>query len=741
MTIQEINKTYQRITGALDNRELKNALELLQTFISGSREYNLQDKLNELAETYKYMLKYRNDGAKDPMQEQIYQGLLTGAYDLSDQLLNNSLSNESSLLYYSKLRTLNAQPPVSFEQVYKDLYTHHDVGNQVQLEISMALLFNKIWVSGFLTAEDSESIRKIMSDDILPATVSCQIVSALMLGLHHSFDKEKLFLLFDAASTLNDEVRVRALINILLTLYIYRKRTGLYPQIEDRMALLAEKPGFTNDIKTIILRFILARETENITRRLQEEIIPEMIKLGPKLNKKMNLSEFNPEQLGNEMNPEWKNMIGNESLEKKMMEFSELQQEGADVMHSTFVHLKNFPFFREMSNWFLPFTPEHSLFGDRYGQDNAEKQLLDSMVAASFMCNSDKYSLFFSMLQLPEQPRKMVMSQFGSQAAEMIQQNKEELITKRGQFEIIAGQYIQDLYRFFKLYPSHLEFTDIFKLPLDFHNLEIIQPYISDEESLTTIAEYYLRKNYFQDALVIYNKLVYLNQENDVLYQKIGYCYQMNGDIEKALDAYLRADLVNPDSKWTIRKIAACYRTLKQPDKALEYYRRYEELSPDNLSVQMSIGHCYLELKDYNEALKHYFKVDYLDHKGNKAWRPVAWCSFLIGKYDQARNYYRKILENQPGMQDYLNAGHTEWALQQRFKEAGLTAILGCGFDPGVTGVYTAYAAKHHFDEIQYLDIVDCNAGDHHKAFATNFNPEINIREITQRGKYYENGE
>jgi len=82
-----------------------------------------------------------------------------------------------------------------------------------------------------------------------------------------------------------------------------------------------------------------------------------------------------------------------------------------------------------------------------------------------------------------------------------------------------------------------------------------------------------------------------------------------------------------------------------------------------------------------------------------------------------------------------------QWAYKQRFEEAGLTAILGCGFDPGVTGVFTAYAAKHYFDEIHYLDIVDCNGGDHHKAFATNFNPEINIREITQKGKYYEDGQ
>jgi len=81
-----------------------------------------------------------------------------------------------------------------------------------------------------------------------------------------------------------------------------------------------------------------------------------------------------------------------------------------------------------------------------------------------------------------------------------------------------------------------------------------------------------------------------------------------------------------------------------------------------------------------------------------------------------------------------------QWAYKDRFREAGLTAILGCGFDPGVTSVFTAHAAKHRFREIHYLDIVDCNAGDHGKPFATNFNPEINIREVTQKGKYWDNG-
>ncbi len=81
-----------------------------------------------------------------------------------------------------------------------------------------------------------------------------------------------------------------------------------------------------------------------------------------------------------------------------------------------------------------------------------------------------------------------------------------------------------------------------------------------------------------------------------------------------------------------------------------------------------------------------------------------------------------------------------QWAYRDRFKEAGITALLGSGFDPGVTGVFSAYALKHHFDEIHYIDILDCNGGDHGYPFATNFNPEINIREVSANGSWWENG-
>ncbi len=82
-----------------------------------------------------------------------------------------------------------------------------------------------------------------------------------------------------------------------------------------------------------------------------------------------------------------------------------------------------------------------------------------------------------------------------------------------------------------------------------------------------------------------------------------------------------------------------------------------------------------------------------------------------------------------------------QWAYREKYEKAGITALLGSGFDPGVTSVFSAYALKHYFDEINYIDILDCNGGDHGYPFATNFNPEINIREVSAKGSYWEDGQ
>jgi len=226
-----------------------------------------------------------------------------------------------------------------------------------------------------------------------------------------------------------------------------------------------------------------------------------------------------------------------------------------------------------------------------------------------------------------------------------------------------ARLYIQDLYRFYKLFYRHNDFDDIFEIEPEFYRIPSIAQFISNMESQTIIGEYYFQKNHFTEAIEIFEQLLQENPNNETFLQKKGYCLQMSGNMEEALSAYLKAELINSNNSWTIKKLAYCYRVLKQPQEALEYYRKAAAFNPDSLSIQLIIGHCYLELKDYSEALKSYFKVEYLSKNKEKAWRPIAWCSFLTGKYNEATDYYAKILEGSPNAIDYLNAGHVKLAM------------------------------------------------------------------------------
>ena len=194
--------------------------------------------------------------------------------------------------------------------------------------------------------------------------------------------------------------------------------------------------------------------------------------------------------------------------------------------------------------------------------------------------------------------------------------------------------------------------------------VDSLQSILDSDETLRIIGELYFKKAYYDDALILFRRLSDRYTTDNGLYQKIGYCLQAAGQYDKALEAYLQAEIIQPDNTWTVRRIAACYRSLKNSQKALEYYLRAESLQPDNLSIELLIGHCYVEEKNYEEALKYYFKVDYLKPESGKAWRPIAWCSFLTGKHEQALRYYEKILSNVPSALDYMNAGHVELALK-----------------------------------------------------------------------------
>jgi tetratricopeptide (TPR) repeat protein len=253
---------------------------------------------------------------------------------------------------------------------------------------------------------------------------------------------------------------------------------------------------------------------------------------------------------------------------------------------------------------------------------------------------------------------QMFMAEIGA-ASEV--EKSDKLIDPEKQSLSTSNQYIQDLYRFFRVHPQKADFDDPFNWKLDFHNKKFVNYIFPNQELLPALGDYLFKKDRYAESLEVFNLLGQQQQPDIQIIQKQAFCYQQEDNYKQALKYYLEADLFDHQQVWNLKKIALCYRHLNNPEKALEFYKKAEKINPDNLHTQVSIGHCLFELKQFEEALKYYFKVEYLDPKNSKIWRPIVWCALALGKFEQAEKYSRKLLNDHPSQHDYLNMGHIKW--------------------------------------------------------------------------------
>ena len=687
MSPNNINGKRDTIYGFIEKKQLKSAIAAVKVLISSMNNWIISDKLNELETNYKYMLHYLVEGKGDPQQDRIYDKLFRDIYIITDDAAESLLLQNSSSIFFEKMRVQNVRETLSLDDYIDQLNRQADTLSFIDLleegedkesrvrknlldhENILRDLFYFIFTSPRANNDFIESLKKLIDNELIPVNDKCVVISALTLNIFERFDAAKIIFLLDVCLRPLNEITTRAIIAIIPIIQIYRNRCQLYPELSSRLKLLSDNIQFNRMFMKALTGFIQAHETEKITKRLNEEIIPEMMKLSPMIGKKIKLDEWMGESGLDEKNPEWQKILDESGLSDKIQEFSELQMEGADVFHSTFSNLKNYPFFNELSNWFLPFDPNHSSVKNLFSGGLESSNMIKSMFETSIICNSDKYSFCFSIMMMPEEYRSMMVSQLGADGDELKKMQEDEFSINPNQKEdSIIKQYIQDLYRFFKLHPRSSNFKDIFNLPLNFHQIEEFYPIVLQPTNLEKIALYYFEKNNLKEASEAYKLLSESVPPRSEFWQKMGYCKQMMSDIKGALDDYLHAELIEDNNTWLLNKISHCYRILKKPETALEYYRRVEQLRPDDLNVQLNIGHCYLELKQYDEALNYYFKVELINSNNTRAWRSIAWCAFLSSKFDVAQSYYTRILDNKPNAHDYLNAGHVELCLCNNHK-------------------------------------------------------------------------
>ena len=662
---------YNDIIQLLEQHRLNEAFTQLRAFLPATGNERLISLLDQAEDTYKYMLQYVGKNMDDPQRPSIYLSLCRTIYELADQgqLLYSmqkggvgqqlkakrtpsGISYRELIAELKRIDRLMSQTPAGSKE--EEGQRSEPGGIYYQHVKTLDQLFDKTWTSLLWNEEEYRECQEMLLSDAILANDIAVFLSGITLSLIRLFDSRKFQFLIDTYRLNKNSITShRVVAGIGLAVYYHLKRIELYPTLIDTLKSLQEDTVFSLWLFHLQRCLLLSRETEKMSRKLQEEILPQLM---PKngISPDLKIEDFEDFE---GKNPEWESSI--ENISDSIRTLNDWQKEGFDAFMSAFSKMKNDSFFQTPAHWFYPFDPRSAGLSGYI--DEKKKGFITMLFKNSTTCDSDKYSMALTLF------KDMNAKQFDGIFSSM--DFPDASIAEDEDPFVYMQQYIQDLYRFSKLWIYRTEEHDIFTDKLDLWNNALLRPFFFQGQQALAIAELLLRQGYYEEAAELFRNLSIQNKLPDI-WQKLGYAYQQLKQYAEAVKAYRQADVLEPDSVWTLTHMAQCYKHLGDYGKAYESYRQAEALRPDDLTILLQAGKCLATLRKYEEALSCFFKVEYLHKDPKKAQRAIAWCYFMTRRYDDALKYYQKLAEkSQTITSDYLNMGHVFLA-QSRIEEA-----------------------------------------------------------------------
>lgn len=681
MNINTVILQHKKVCNLVVRRKVKQSFDIMADMLDSVSVGGLRDEFGELRTTYMNILRYTVDGISDPERQKIYLKLLRDILRLNDRIKQDILAHHSSWYTYSvrereqreeRLRGGNIVESVDdmvFNSRLDEILSSAEILKSTpendrarETEHLSGIIFNHLWLTDFYGEAEESLVKMVTTSGRFEWHETASFVSAVTLSSLRIWDPAKLKILGRLTNDKTAHVAERALTGLIFSLYYYNNRLSLYPEVMESVRELASGNRFRERSRMVVLQAVRSRDTEKLSKRMSEEILPRVVKLKPRIEEKLDLDMILGENPGEGQNPDWSEMFsGSEEMFKTMEELSNLQMEGSDVYMSAFSGLKKFDFFRELRNWFIPFYPDHIAVDDIFRDEilgPAINELAEALYKTPFICNSDKFSLILNMKHLPAEQKNMMLKVFRMELEGLEQMKYDnELNDPETRFRTNVTQYVHDLYRFYKLSDFRNEFEDLFTSKLDIYNSLFYRDICGSPEDDRSLADYFFSKEYYSDALALYLTLISTVADDAELYEKAGFCYQKEGEYEKAVEAYSTAALIDPKT-WTLRKTGYCLRRLGRSEEALEAYRRALKKEPDDPGTILMTAHCCLDTGRYEEALKHYFRIEYESPGNVKVLRPIAWCYLMTGKYRKAHEYFGRLAESGLTPYDMVNMGH-----------------------------------------------------------------------------------
>ena len=668
----------------IDSMELSGAVDALGAFASSHPELGVDSPLRDISDGYKLMLDYWSRGFKDEHLERVYRDMLWRLYRLAaDTVLRHAVAHSPFLAsvhnrvrtggrdwsvqalrtglegFVSDLAMLQLEPEPRRTARKRELHrAHQQLMNDV---------FDYLWTSPQWADATAEAMEELLLSPTVDAMDQQLMLSAVMLGCMNVFDMNKFRVLVQVYRRSADEqVRQRALVGWVLSL----RRGGGLARAEQRdiLAPLLADGAVRQELVELQIQLLYCVSAEDDNHTIQKEIMPDLLKNNGLSITPNGIEERDGDSIEDILHPE-EAESRMERLEQSFRKMIDMQKAGSDIYFGGFSQMKRFPFFDSVSNWFVPFYIDHPAISAIYSQVG-ESRMVRSIVEHVPFCDSDKYSFVIAFQQvvgkLPPNIKEMLA---GSNVAGMEAVGSGE----RNSAAYVRRIYLQDLYRFFRLFPSRdILYNPFGQEPEDmkYNYLFFANNVFSGtllEDKFGEVASCLLKRN--MRAVLSALLANYSEEGRDYYYymltgdQMLHHPQMAAGVFGNTASAFFAKALsLRPDDVKALSGYARALFYCGDYGKAYETYCRLAELKAGNRNYVLDKCVCLVNMERSEEAMADLYRLDY-EHPGDRrVGRVLARALMCTGRHDKASKAYSELCASaECEDEDLANRGLNEW--------------------------------------------------------------------------------
>ena len=670
MNVEEI---LNKVINSLIEKRLTNAIEYLDQLYERPSLIGYGE-FETIKADYLLMVDYMRRGFADNQRESLYLTLLQRLYRVAANLeiswrcknisawinafhvadrLNTSHDFIRTVLetFVSDVAMLSLQPEEVRIQKSTELYERH------QLFINR--LFNALWTSCQWTDDDCLFYTDLLLSPTVVSSDQQVLVSAISLSAMNQFDINKFKTLTNIYQRATDEhVRQRALVGWVLSIF---EGMDIFPEQEIIIRKICDNPAFTRELLTLQIQSFYSKDAEKDNDKIQRDIMPDIMRNSNLTIDRIGIIEKEEDAVENILNQDAdeKRM---EQLEEKVRKMADMHKRGSDIYFGGFSHMKRFPFFNDMINWFTPFYLEHPSLCS-VSSKLGDTMFLNALMERSNFCESDKYSFAFAIEQIADQLPNNIKNVINSDAAfgSLVQSDdKEDAFS-------IRRTYLQDLYRFFRLYDKAGDFINPFEDngKGDFISDSFFFTYKCFEESGLDDVKLRLAMHLYkhQKTMELAELLTTFQSSDPRFSILIGYTNINLGKADAAYKYFDDALIADPDNRWALKGKARAALINEDYDLAEEVYGLLLNLEPGHKGYTMKRCVALLKMGKFSEVREELFRLDYQYPDDMNVKRLLAWAMLSDDNLEKASQLYDTLLSECPVHEDYINAGYCQWAM------------------------------------------------------------------------------